>query len=78
MRRGDESRLVMQRALLAWMKLRDRWADVWRSCVQLLLGTIMVLDARRLRLAHDYFASDPDEIESAGPAEGRGKCPFHS
>jgi hypothetical protein len=78
MRRGDESRPVMQRALLAWMKLRDRWADVWRSCVQLLLGTIMVLDARRLRLAHDYFASDPDEIESAGPAEGRGKCPFHS
>jgi hypothetical protein len=39
------------------LRLRDRWEDVWRSLVQLVLGTAMVLDARRLRLAERYFAT---------------------
>ncbi|MFD9697748.1 cytochrome P450 [Lentzea sp. NPDC059081] len=40
---------------LAWLRVRDRWEDVWRSVVQLVLGTAMVLHAHRLRLASDYF-----------------------
>lgn len=47
-------------ALLAFMKIRDRWEDVWRSLVQLVLGTYMIWDARRLRLCQRYFeASAP-------------------
>ncbi|MBW4718750.1 cytochrome P450 [Saccharothrix sp. SC076] len=37
------------------LRVRDRWEDVWRSVVQLVLGTVMVLDARRKRLAGRYF-----------------------
>jgi hypothetical protein len=50
-----------RRALtLGYLRLRDRWEDVWRSLVQLVLGTYMVLDARRLRLCGRYFeASSP-------------------
>jgi hypothetical protein len=40
---------------LALMRVRDRWEDVWRSVVQLVLGTVMVLHAHRLRLAGRYF-----------------------
>jgi cytochrome P450 len=39
----------------AGLRVRDRWEDVWRSVVQLVLGTWMVLDARRSRLAGRYF-----------------------
>jgi hypothetical protein len=39
----------------AFLRVRDRWEDLWRSVVQLALGTWMVLDARRLRLAGSYF-----------------------
>jgi hypothetical protein len=39
---------------------------VWRSVVQLVLGTWMVLDARRLRLAGRYF----DTHDTQG-------CPAH-
>ncbi|RKT55383.1 cytochrome P450 [Saccharothrix australiensis] len=42
-------------ALGAFLRVRDRWEDVWRSVVQLVLGTVMVLHARRLRLAGRYF-----------------------
>lgn len=42
---------------LAAMRLRDRWEDVWRSVVQLVLGAIMVVHARRLRLCHRHFAA---------------------
>lgn len=43
------------RIRLAFMRLGDRWADVWRSVVQLVLGSYMVLDARRQRLCARYF-----------------------
>ncbi len=46
-----------RRALLVWMRVRDCWEDVWRSLVQLVLGTYMVWDARRLRLCERYFES---------------------
>jgi hypothetical protein len=42
--------------LLAVMRLRDRWEDVWRSVAQLVLGTYMVWDARRARLCQRHFA----------------------
>ena len=42
-------------AVGVFLRVRDRWEDVWRSVVQLALGTWMVLDARRLRLAGRYF-----------------------
>ena len=45
---------------LVFLRLRDRWEDVWRSIVQLVLGTYMVWDARRLRLCERHF----DEIRS--------------
>lgn len=46
--------------LLAFIRVRDRWEDVWRSVVQLVLGTYMVWHARRLRLCQRYF--DKQEI----------------
>lgn len=45
--------------LLGFILLRDRVEDVWRSLVQLVLGTYMVIDARRLRLCTRYFESQP-------------------
>ncbi|NBH07577.1 cytochrome P450 [Amycolatopsis sp. SID8362] len=41
---------------LAWLAVRDRWEDVWRSFAQLVFGTYMVLDARRQALCTTYFA----------------------
>jgi cytochrome P450 len=52
---------LRRRALLAFVRVRDRWEDVWRSLVQLVLGTYMVWDARRLRLCEHHF----DEVGSA-------------
>jgi hypothetical protein len=40
---------------LVGMRVRDRWEDVWRSLVQLVLGTYMVWDARRQRLCERHF-----------------------
>jgi hypothetical protein len=42
-------------ATLLLLRLRDRWEDVWRSLVQLVLGTFMVWQARRLGLCTRYF-----------------------
>ncbi|SCD76430.1 Cytochrome P450, partial [Streptomyces sp. DvalAA-14] len=42
-------------ALLAFLRLRDRWEDVGRSLLQFGFGTWMVLDARRRRPAGRYF-----------------------
>jgi hypothetical protein len=49
----------------AFVHVRDRWEDVWRSLVQLVLGTYMVRDARRQRLCERHFADAP-----ACPAAG--------
>ena len=43
------------RARLLSMRVRDSWEDVWRSLVQLVLGSYMVWDARRQRLCGTYF-----------------------
>jgi hypothetical protein len=50
--------------LLALVRVRDRWEDVWRSLLQLTLGTYMVWDARRLRLCSRHF----EAAGSASPA----------
>ena len=46
---------AFERLLLLTMKVRDRWEDAYRSVAQLVFGTIMILDARRLRLCESYF-----------------------
>jgi Cytochrome P450 len=55
---ADTDRQVRRR--LARMRVRDQWEDVGRSIVQLVLGTWMVLDARRQRLTQRYFATQPE------------------
>jgi hypothetical protein len=40
---------------LVLLRLRDRWEDLGRSITQLVLGTYMVWQARRLRLCERYF-----------------------
>jgi hypothetical protein len=52
-RAGVEPRRPVVRLVL--FRLRDQWEDVWRSITQLILGTYMVWDARRLRLCERYF-----------------------
>ncbi|WP_243754319.1 cytochrome P450 [Labedaea rhizosphaerae] len=56
-RKGQSLPVTTLALIGAGLRLRDRWEDVWRSVVQLVLGTAMVLDARRLRLAERYFAT---------------------
>jgi hypothetical protein len=53
---------------LALLRLRDRWEDVWRSLVQLVLGTYMVWDARRLRLCGEYFEAQDGKVQAAHAA----------
>ncbi|HET8680386.1 MAG TPA: cytochrome P450 [Micromonosporaceae bacterium] len=48
-------RVPLRAAALAYLRVRDRWEDVWRSLVQLVLGTYMVWHARRLRLCARHF-----------------------
>ena len=43
-------------AVLAFLRVRDRWEDVGRSLLQLALGSWMVVDARRLRMTEAWFA----------------------
>ncbi|GAA0470118.1 cytochrome P450 [Paractinoplanes deccanensis] len=43
------------RARLCALRAADRWQDAGRSVLQLVLGTWMVLDARRQRLCATYF-----------------------
>ena len=57
---------------LAAMRVRDRWEDVGRSLVQLVLGSYMVWDARRQRLCTRYFETHgtPDGTAVAVRAGG--------
>ena len=45
------------RTRLVLLRVLDRWEAVWRSVVQLVLGTYMVWDARRKHLCRTYFAA---------------------
>jgi Cytochrome P450 len=56
------------RLTLAHQRTRDRWEDVWRSLVQLVLGSYMVWDARRQRVCGRYFdAADSGRGAGVGP-----------
>ncbi|PZG47555.1 cytochrome P450 [Spongiactinospora gelatinilytica] len=60
---------------LTWMRIKDRWEDVWRSPLQLVLGTYMVLDARRKGLCRRYFARTADPVKGPADNEATGRCP---
>jgi hypothetical protein len=61
---------------LARMKLADRWEDVSRSVTQLVLGTVMVADARRLALCRTYFAEHPEHRPATRPHRKGESCPL--
>ncbi len=67
---NGEAGKARRRLSLVWLRMRDRWEDVGRSLIQLVLGTYMVLDARRLGLCRSYFAHQ--EPPRAPPPA----CPF--
>jgi hypothetical protein len=71
-----------RKAVLMFLRLRDRWEDVWRSVVQLILGTYMVWDARRQHLCQSYFETQPSAQEPSRPPislEPAGaRCPHSS
>jgi hypothetical protein len=54
---STDARLGARRrqAILLFVRVRDAYEDVWRSVVQLLLGSYMVWDAHRQRLCGRYF-----------------------
>ncbi|MEU7140976.1 cytochrome P450 [Nocardia sp. NPDC046473] len=58
---------ILVRASLTALRARDRFEDVWRGITQLILGTWMVLDARRLRLCATYFAAQDSREISVCP-----------
>src|SRR6266545_1702365 len=62
--------------LLSWMRARDRWEDVGRSLVQLVLGTYMVWEARRLRLCARYFDGPGKDGGTSSSRVSAGACPF--
>jgi hypothetical protein len=68
-------------AVLMLLRLHDRWEDVWRSLIQLVLGTYMVWDARRQKLCQRYFeAQAPGDEPSSQPISLKsvGECCPHS
>jgi hypothetical protein len=62
------------RIRLAAMRAGDRWSDIGRSVRQLVFGTWMVLDARRLGLTRRYFA---DHDAEGRPLPTAPTCPVH-
>jgi hypothetical protein len=74
--------LFLREALLLFLRLRDRWEDVWRSLIQLILGTYMVWDARRQKLCQHYFEAQPPGDEPSSPplrpASVAACCPHRS
>ncbi|WP_435177656.1 cytochrome P450 [Actinacidiphila sp. bgisy145] len=57
-------------AALAALRVRDRWEDVGRSTLQFVLGTWMVVDARRLRMAENWFAEHDTQGRPLPPPPG--------
>lgn len=71
--RADKLDPLVRGSILAFMRIRDRWEEVWRSIVQLVLGTYMVWDACRLRLCTNYFQQAPQEPRASTNAFS---CPY--
>jgi hypothetical protein len=75
-RRGRPLPRAATGAVLAWLRIRDRWEDVGRSLLQLVLGTVMVAHARRLRPAGRWFATHDTEGRPLPQADGASpRCP---
>jgi hypothetical protein len=72
-RRSASLSPAWSRSILAFLKARDRWEDVYRGIVQLVLGSYMVWDARRKRLCQNYFA----ELDRDLPGPPPTGCPVH-
>jgi hypothetical protein len=71
----------LRRARLFFLRLRDGWEDVWRSVVQLVLGSYMVWDARRQKLCQHYFEAQQPADNSFLPSAERqesvtARCPY--
>lgn len=66
--RATRYRPLWQHSTLFWLRFRDRWEDVSRSLLQLVLGTYMVWDARRKRLCERHFAEQKNCGRKAAPA----------
>jgi hypothetical protein len=66
----------LRQAILVFLQMRDRWEDVWRSLVQLVLGTYMVWDARRLRLCANYFEGPFARADKNKEASPVSSCPY--
>jgi hypothetical protein len=64
------------RVRLALLRVRDRWADLWRSLVQLVLGSYMVWDARRQHLCQTYFADSPSADSPSDDSPSDARCPI--
>jgi hypothetical protein len=64
-----------RRVWLAYLHLRDRWEDVWRSLVQLGLGTYMVWDASRQQLCTRYFEAQDAIVAPAEADSTAAVCP---
>ena len=63
-------------AKLTIIRLRDRCEDLGRSVVQLVLGTYMVMDARRRRFAERYFEQEEPQMAAGhGGAPAQAQCP---
>jgi len=65
--------------LLLVLRIRDRWEDVWRSVVQLVLGTYMIWHARRLALCTRHFQhhrEPTDVIDAAQQPAHFTHCPI--
>ena len=71
--RMDASARWGESAWLLWMRFRDRWEDVGRSFVHLVLGMYMVWHARQLRLCERYFENNENDRPGGTRA---GVCPF--
>jgi hypothetical protein len=65
---------LRRKAILLFMRARELWENVGRSLAQLVLGTYMVWEARRLRLCQSYFEA---EDRQQADVKARGRCPFH-
>ncbi|WNG46023.1 cytochrome P450 [Archangium minus] len=65
----------LREELLASMSAREPWEEVGRSVLQLVLGTYMVLDAKRLRLCQRYFEAERQASASTAGAKA-SRCPF--
>ncbi|GII04460.1 cytochrome P450 [Planobispora takensis] len=71
--RGAAVRPGRRAVLLLSMRVRDRWEDLWRSLLQLVLGTYMVWDARRQRLCERHFAG---AAPPGRTSDGDKPCPL--